>query len=449
MQRARRHVASRLEPLWHFRRADCDIVIHLLEPALPITFAFSLIWWIFQPAPFALTVMVFTGSLLLLSYAWALTMARQVSGERALRFTAVQVGDHLEEVLSLTNLSPLPVAFAEFVDHSGMPGYSINAVRVGRPRTIERWTLRTTCRRRGVYPLGHWEIRLGDPFGLFEVRQVYRQAVEITVYPPLAPMPRRIARQRRTMGDRLPLRLPLPAETVSALATRPYVHGDAVRRIHWRSSARYGDLFVKTFQPEASSVLWLLPDLDAEVQVGTGDESSLEKMIIVTASMASQLLGEHRAVGLMMEPQVVPPLAGRARLWPILRSLAAAQTTRTSLAEMLTRASAIVSVNDSAVILTPSLDPDWTKRLHSLTGGTQNGLEVVLLDPTSFGGRGNTAAFARLLRNQGIPTHVLHGQEIQPVLGAYGRVHRWSFRTLSTGRVVLQQTPRSAGPGMP
>jgi len=149
------------------------------------------------------------------------------------------------------------------------------------------------------------------------------------------------------------------------------------------------------------------------------------------------------------QAQVVPPQVGRAHLWSILRALAGAQPAAMPLAETLTHARTIVSVRDSAVVLTPSIDAAWTSALHALAAGARDGLEVVLFDPASFGGAGNGAALAALLRGWGVPTHLLRRQDIQPVMASYDRLRRWEFKTLGTGRVVVQQTPRSLASGAP
>ena len=162
--------------------------------------------------------------------------------------------------------------------------------------------LYTSCSQRGVYSLGPWEVRLGDPFGLFEARQEYHQQPEIVVYPPLAALPPEIAHHRRWIGDRAPFRQPVSAETISAMSTRPYVQGGTLHRVHWRTTAERDDLFVKIFESEAASTMWLIPDLDVAVHAQRGEEqSSLEKMIILTASIASRLLDEHLAVGVILD----------------------------------------------------------------------------------------------------------------------------------------------------
>jgi hypothetical protein len=131
-------------------------------------------------------------------------------------------------------------------------------------------------------------------------------------------------------------------------------------------------------------------------------------------------------------------------LWTILRALAVVQPLPDqSLAETLVKARSIISLRDSLVVLTPSLNPEWTHVISQLTGGSgQGGAEVVLLDRASFGGEAGAAQLAQILMEQGVMTHVVKRQDVRPAAGTYGEVRRWEFMTLGTGRVVVKKTPR-------
>ena len=252
-------------------------------------------------------------------------MAISLFARRRLNDAAIQVGDEIEETVLLSNHSIFPALWVEFADHSNIPGYSLTSVRAADSRSSLDWRAHAICTLRGNYHFGPWEMQTGDPFGLFKVTITYDQTEDILVYPPLAALPAEILPHGRSQGDDRPLPQPLQAESLSALATRPYAPGDPLRRIHWPTTARRETPYVKIFDPEASSTVWLIPDLDSAVQRGAGPKSTLETTITLLASLASRLLDQRLAVGLIayaQDPRLVLPARDKGHLWQILRLLA-------------------------------------------------------------------------------------------------------------------------------
>ncbi|MBE0699768.1 MAG: DUF58 domain-containing protein, partial [Anaerolineaceae bacterium] len=248
--------------IWRMDGQALTITVEIQSWLPVLVFLIALIWYIALPAPITVMTMVALGGLLLAAFFWARSMARSVRGRRKLRFAAMQVGDELEEQVSLRNYSFLPVLWAEFLDRSNIPDYTVSSARAADPESQAEWRVHTICTRRGVFSLGPWELRLGEPLGIFIVHQVYLQKQEILVYPPLAVLPPHLLPHRGALGDSRPLNQPLRAETIASTTVRPYVQGDPLRHIHWRTSARKTDLFVKVFAPEAASSVWLVPDFD-------------------------------------------------------------------------------------------------------------------------------------------------------------------------------------------
>lgn len=110
--------------------------------------------------------------------------------------------------------------------------------------------------RRGVIVTGPLTVRRFDPFGLVRAERHFGGTVTISVRPrrhPLRMLPS--GRQRDLEG---PTR-ERSEGTASFHQLRPYVPGDDLRRIHWRSTARVGEPVVKhmvdTTQPEVVAVL--------------------------------------------------------------------------------------------------------------------------------------------------------------------------------------------------
>jgi uncharacterized protein (DUF58 family) len=432
--------------LRRYYRPGCIVTIEVRQSLPLIATLLALAWYVIAPSEVAAVLAFGMVGLLGAAWLWARAMARDVVARRRLVFAAVQVGDTLEEQLSLENHAPAPVLFAEFVDRTDLPGYTVSSVRAVDTSSTVHWRASAPCSRRGLFTLGPWELLLGDPFGIFRVRQVYGERQELLVYPPLAPLPPQLLPNNSLLGDHRRLRQPVRAETLIATTTRRYIPGDPLRHVHWPTSARRDALYTKIFEPEATSTVWLVPDLDPNVQAGAGADSTEETMILLMASLADHLLRRGLSVGILAQAESVHalrPQAGRAQVWQVLRALAPLHATSPyPLSAALARLGASLPARDRVVVITPSLDIRWTQALRRLAHGA--GLEAILLDPGSFGGEGSAEAAVQALAEQGVAARVLRRGELRPAAGAYGQVRRWEFRTLGTGRAVAQQTPRAA-----
>lgn len=418
-------------------------------------------WYVAMPVAVTLMSAVALGGVLIAATLWARALARGVRGQRRLRFAAMQVGDELEEQIFMENNAVIPALWAEFVDRSNIPGYTVTSARAADPKSAIAWRAHTVCTRRGVYQLGPWELRLGDPFGLLAVRQVYLEHQEILVYPPLAALPEHILPHYGAMGDHRPLNQPLRAETITSNSVRAYVPGDPLRHIHWRTTARRGEPFVKQFAPEAASNVWLIADFDERVHTGEGDFSSQEAMVTVVVSLAARLLQQNLSVGLLAsagEEVVVLPRQGQTHLWSILQAIAPLHTVpERPLEDVLQRAKTLVAGNDLLVLVTPSLRSDWIAPLRRIarSRGGSGRAEVVLLDPDSFRSAGEqlpakhaatAETFLPVLMENGIPANLLRRDDLHLISGFYGEISRWEFSVLGTGRAIARRAPRAAIP---
>jgi len=56
----------------------------------------------------------------------------------------------------------------------------------------------------------------------------------------------------------------------SGYDVRPYAPGDSFNRIHWRSTARLGEIQVKEFDLEQTADVWIFVDLESTVAEGRG-----------------------------------------------------------------------------------------------------------------------------------------------------------------------------------
>jgi uncharacterized protein (DUF58 family) len=388
-------------------------------------------------------VIVALGLLLGVGYVWARALARQVTCRRELCHGWVQVGDLLEEVFTLRNDSPWPVLWAEVVDGSNLEGYAVSRVAAVNPRSRVQWSNYGECRRRGLFTLGPWELQMSDPFGFFEVAQRYPQVTSLLVYPPVVHLPPLDLPKGAAEGQ-AQARYRAQQWTANAAGVRDYLPGDPLRRIHWPSTARRESLLVKAFDLEVSGDLWVLLDLDEEVQAGEGEESTGEYGVILAASLADKALRQGRAVGLVAyggERAFVSAGWGRGHLWNVLRTLAVTSVGgRWPLARVIAETGRVLQRGTTVVIITSSCDPAWPGELLPLAR-RDIAASVILLDAASFGGEGNVVAMQGVLANQGVTCHVIQqGFPFRHVVPLQRRGH-WEFKTLATGRVIAVRRP--------
>ncbi|HEX5543445.1 MAG TPA: DUF58 domain-containing protein [Micromonospora sp.] len=112
-------------------------------------------------------------------------------------------------------------------------------LRPGRDTTV---TYPVPTQRRGVVLIGPLRVSRVDPLGLIRLARSHAGTTRVWVHPRLHPLTAVPAGVARSMEGRLD-RVPHGSITFDSL--REYVVGDELRRVHWRTSARIGELMVR------------------------------------------------------------------------------------------------------------------------------------------------------------------------------------------------------------
>jgi uncharacterized protein (DUF58 family) len=279
------------------------------------------------------------------------------------------VGDRIRVTYTLRNTSRIPKPWLEIHNPTSLPaGLPGRAISLGG--TTERsWLIRTPLTRRGHFRVEPLQIRTGDPFGFFESSASVGSGINITVYPRLEPIPLWRLPAANLDGSHA-MRERTLQSTPLATTVRPWAPGDAFNRIHWKATARHGDIHVKEFDLEQTADAWLVLDLERRVQVGSGDESTVEVAVRAAAAVADKALVENRAVGMTINAhrlaQLQPDRGGRQHL-KVMQLLAAVDGDgSTPIAEALVASVQRIRRGMTAVVITASLDRDWVKPLAAL-----------------------------------------------------------------------------------
>jgi uncharacterized protein (DUF58 family) len=296
------------------------------------------------------------------------------------------VGEQLRITYTLRNAGRLPKAWLEVHNPTSLPGGLPGRALALSPRGERSWLIRAPLTRRGHYRIEPLQIRTGDPFGFFESSATVGQGVTVVVYPRVDPLPFwRLPAADLEGAHTSPERTQQTTPLVNSV--RPWAPGDSMNRIHWKTTARFGEIQVKEFDLEQTADAWIFLDLDREVQTGQGDESTTEAAIRVAASVADKAIVENRAVGLTVNAHriaVLPADRGSRQHLKIMQLLAAVDGDgSTPFSEALVRGLERVRRGMTAVIVTSSYERDWVRPLATLRSRGV-GCIVVLVDQASY-----------------------------------------------------------------
>jgi len=296
------------------------------------------------------------------------------------------VGDRMRVTYTLRNSSRLPKPWLEIHNPTTLPGgLPGRAITLGG-HAERSWLIRAPLTRRGHFRIEPLHIRTADPFGFFEAAATVGQGISVVVYPRLESLPVWRLPSASLEGSHASPERTLQT-TPLATTVRPYAPGDSMNRIHWRSTARHGEIQVKEFDLEQTADAWIILDLQRGIQAGRGEESTVEAGVRAAASIADKALQENRAVGLTVNvgrTAFLPPDRGGRQHLKIMQLLAAVEADGSApLVETLIHSVGRLRRGMTAVIITPSLDPAWVRPLAALrTRGVA--CVVVTLDSAAY-----------------------------------------------------------------
>ncbi len=325
--------------------------------------------------------------LLLGSYAWTRMMLSSLECLYDSDQKEMQRGQKSRLTMRFDNEGFIPITRLEATGI--LPGHKDEPVRnewkvaSAVPGLASRMVTRDAqFQQHGRYRLGPIDIRVADPFGWFEGRKSLYGDRYVTVYPRIMPI----------RGGQLPLRRPFGslrtrirsfADPSNLADIRPLRPGDNPRHIHWPTSARIGEPYVREFELTASGEVHVMIDLSQrrtlrdragrtrEMSTGAFESSEArETGFDLAAGLAANCLRNDLAVGLIARGktnQSLDPGKGPARLRPILRSLAYSESDcPVPTDQLLQQLGHSLGSGSTLLLVTGALTPSMSSHLTSM-----------------------------------------------------------------------------------
>ncbi len=276
--------------------------------------------------------------------------------------------------------------------------------------------------RRGVFGAASYELASVDPLGVFSFTRSVPSEDEIVVYPvPAQVEPIDVVGAERH-GWNEAVANALQGAGVDPAGVRSYLPGDPLRHIHWRQTARTGNLTVIEYEETQSVNLRIVLDTHQRGVVGADPRTSLEAAIKLAATAARDAARTGAKVELITVNKdtgniQAPALARRENdLFVVLDSLARIESQdKMSIAELLKLAAGALPRGTSIVLVCLHPDAELLQQVqHCIACGVL--LSAVLVDTESYSSTQAAIPFwqvsahemtGRELASTGIPVYSL------------------------------------------
>ncbi len=216
-----------------------------------------------------------------------LSVRRSVDPDRVTR------GEPCLQTLTIGNASRWRAATLVAQDRCGEGRIPVPLVRL-RPAQDSQVRYPVPTARRGVVDVGPLTVQRRDPLGLVRLSRSHGGTARVWVHPrwyPIAATPTGVTRSLDGRVDRV------PHGSITFDKLRQYVLGDELRHVHWRTTARVGELMVREHVDTSLPRLVVLLDDRA---ASYGDPECFESACEAAASVIAAATRDDLPIELLL-----------------------------------------------------------------------------------------------------------------------------------------------------
>lgn len=244
---------------------------------------------------------------MLVSRYFARNWIENLAATRECNRLSAEIGDTVAVVVTLKNTGSLPITWVLLEDSLSKDALTQRPPRIRVKNKRDAITqlpgegtflmnYQVTFLMRGYYQIGPLLAETGDLFGLHRRYRILSEPAYVLVYPKVVALEGYDLASRRPIGEvRMTHRLFEDPTRISGV--REYQEGDPLNRIHWRATARTGELHSKTYEPSTIAGITLLLDFHEATYPKRGEPHRSELAITAVASLANTVYQMGQQVG--------------------------------------------------------------------------------------------------------------------------------------------------------
>jgi uncharacterized protein (DUF58 family) len=218
-------------------------------------------------------------------------ISRNVDSEIRCSKQQFSVGDNEELILKVNNNSIIPIAYIEVTNDTLIEiikKYQGDAffLNLNSRKFLKKQVI---FKKRGIYDFGVTTLKINDVFGIFKYTKKYENKAGIKVYPKIYSL------KHLNLGGSEKIENKLSNESKVEDLTlikdiREYRMGDSLKRVHWKLSAKHGDLYVKNYDYVSGYQCNLFLDMRREGFYFDKDGTKEELLVDFSASLLNKMV---------------------------------------------------------------------------------------------------------------------------------------------------------------
>jgi uncharacterized protein (DUF58 family) len=235
--------------------------------------------------------------------------AKSIDGSREVSRLIAETGDLVAVNIRVENKGQFPIPWLLLEDQlpksalsARPPALAVSGSRIQlcwlAPKGKKVLHFQLECKRRGYYQIGPLTLETGDLLGLHRRYRVVAEPHFLMVYPKIVPITGYDVSSKRPIGE-MRMTHRLFEDPTRTSGVRPYQNGDPLNRIHWRATARTGELHSRVYEPTSVAGATILLDFHEHAFPIGNEPVRSELAITAAASLAHAVYELGQQVGLV------------------------------------------------------------------------------------------------------------------------------------------------------
>lgn len=235
--------------------------------------------------------------------------AESLAARRECNRSSAEIGETVAVMIEVKNEGAWPVAWVlleDLLPRDALifepPRLKVSGRRVSlmmlRGNAGKSLLYQLTPTRRGYYQLGPLVLETGDLFGLHRRYRVATDPQFLLVLPKVIPLAGYEVSSKRPIGEvRMSYRLYEDPTRIAGV--RAYERGDSLNRIHWRATARTGELHSKVYEPSTVAGATILLEFHQAAHDRRDEPHRSELAVTAAASISNAVYLMGQQIGLV------------------------------------------------------------------------------------------------------------------------------------------------------